>query len=127
MTVPTRAAVWLDHHEARVFHVDLEGFDERLLHAPAHHFSRHPKAGPHVHPDDEHHFFVDLAKTLATAEEILVLGPSTAKNEFLHYVQQQARDLSSKITGVETADHPTDAQIVAHMRTHFGMPVRRAR
>jgi stalled ribosome rescue protein Dom34 len=127
MTAQTRAAVWLDHHEARIFHVDLAGFDERALHAPVHHFHRHPKgpSEPHAHPDDEHRFFADVVGALATADEVLVLGPSTAKSQFLRYVQEHARDLAGKVVGIETADHPTDAQIVAHVRSHFRIPALR--
>jgi stalled ribosome rescue protein Dom34 len=124
MTAQTRAAVWLDHHEARIFHVDLDGFDEQTLKAPAHHFHRHPK-GPseaHAHPDDEHRFFAEVAKALSTADEILVLGPSTAKSQFLKYVQDHVGTLAGKVVGVETSDHPTDAQIVAHVRSHFRIP-----
>jgi stalled ribosome rescue protein Dom34 len=124
MTAQTRAAVWLDHHEARIFHVDLVGFDEQTLRAPAHHFHRHPK-GPsegHAHPDDQSRFFSEVATALATADEVLVLGPSTAKSQFLAYVQEHARPLAGKVVGVETADHPTDAQIVAHVRSHFRIP-----
>jgi hypothetical protein len=97
------------------------GFDEQKLHAPEHHFHRHPKGPtePHARPEDERRFFAEVAKALGAAEEILVFGPSTAKSEFLHYVQDHASGLSGKITGVETADHPTDAQIVAHVRSHF--------
>jgi stalled ribosome rescue protein Dom34 len=127
MTAPTRAAAWLDHHEARIFHVDLDGFDERTLRAPVHHLHRHPKGSsePHAHPEDEHRFFADVTKALATAEQILVLGPSNAKSAFLRYVQDHARDLAGKIVGVETTDHPTDAQIVAHVRSHFRIPAPR--
>jgi hypothetical protein len=127
MTAPARAAVWLDHHEARVFHVDLDGFDERTLRAPVHHFHRHPKGAsePHAHPDDEHRFFRDVAEALTTADDILVLGPSTAKSAFLRYAEVHARDVAGKIVGVETADHPTDAQIVAHVRSHFRIPALR--
>jgi stalled ribosome rescue protein Dom34 len=127
MIAPTRAAAWLDHHEARVFHVDLDGFDEQTLRAPVHHSHRHPRgpSEPHTHPDDERRFFADLAKALAASEEILLLGPSTAKSAFLHYVQEHARDLAGKIVGVETTDHPTDAQIVAHVRSHFRIPALR--
>jgi stalled ribosome rescue protein Dom34 len=129
MTTPTHAAVWLDHHEARIFHVDLDSFDETRLRAPAHHFHRHPKgpSEPHTHPEDAHHFFAEITKALSTADEVLVLGPSTAKSEFLHYVKEHAHDLAGKVTGVETADHPTDAQIVAHVRSHFRMPALRVR
>jgi len=129
MTAQTRAAVWIDHHEARIFHVDLDGFDEQTLKAPAHHFHRHPK-GPsegHAHPDDEHRFFAEVAKALSTADEILVLGPSTAKSQFLKYVQDHARPLAGKVVGIETSDHPTDAQIVAHVRSHFRIPELRVR
>jgi stalled ribosome rescue protein Dom34 len=124
MTAPARAAVWLDHHEARVFHVDLEGFDEKRLRAPTHHFHRHAKGASeaHTHPDDEHRFFHDVANALSTAEEILLLGPSTAKTAFLHYAQAHAPRVAGKITGVETTDHPTDAEIVAHVRSHFRIP-----
>jgi stalled ribosome rescue protein Dom34 len=124
MTAQTRAAVWLDHHEARIFHVDLDGFDEQTLRAPAHHFHRHPKgpSEPHAHPDDERRFFEDVSRALSSADEILVLGPSTAKAQFLKYVEEHARALSSKVVGVETSDHPTDAQIVAHVRRHFRIP-----
>jgi hypothetical protein len=129
MTAPTRAAVWIDHHQARVFHVDLAGFDEQTLRAPAHHFHRHPKgpSEPHAHPDDEHRLFHDVIDALGTAETILVLGPSTAKSAFLHYAQAHAPKVAGKITGVETSDHPTDAQIVAHVRSHFGIPALRVR
>jgi stalled ribosome rescue protein Dom34 len=127
MTAPTRAAVWLDHHEARIFHVDLDGFDEHTLRAPLHHVHRHPKGAsePHAHPNDEHRFFADVAKALVTADEILVVGPSTAKSEFLRYIEENGRGMADKIVGIETADHPTDAQIIAHVRAHFRIPAPR--
>ena len=129
MTVPTRAAVWLDHHEARIFHVDLEGFDEQRLRAPQHHFHRHPKGPtePHEHPKDEERFVHEIAQALASASEVLVLGPSTAKSQFLKDLEAHARLLSEKIAAVETTDHPTDAQIVAHVRAHFHVAAPRVR
>jgi stalled ribosome rescue protein Dom34 len=129
MTAPTRAAVWLDHHQARVFHVDLDGFDEQTLQAPQHRFHRHPKgpSEPHEHPDDEASFYEQIARALASADDILVLGPSTAKSQFVKYLDSHARSIANKVVGVETSDHPTDAQIVAHVRSHFRMPELRVR
>jgi stalled ribosome rescue protein Dom34 len=129
MTAQTRAAVWLDHHEARIFQVDLDGFDERTLKAPVHHFHRHPKGPSEVrgHPDDEHRFFAEVTKALDTAEQILLLGPSTAKSQFVRYLQDHAPALEGRVVGVETSDHPTDAQIVAHVRSHFRIPELRVR
>lgn len=124
MTAQTRAAVWLDHREARIFHVDLEGFDERKLQAPLHHIHRHPKGAERkqAQAEDEGRFFADIARGLEAASEILVLGPSTAKSQLLEYLERHARTIASRVTAVETTDHPTDAQLVAHIRRHFRIP-----
>ena len=129
MTAPTRAAVWLDHDQARIFHVDPDGFDEQTLRAPRHHVHRHPRGASeaHAHPDDERRFFDEVAKALVGAEEILVLGHKIAKAQFLHHVHEHERALEGKVQAVETTDHPTDAQIVAHVREHFRMPPLRVR
>jgi stalled ribosome rescue protein Dom34 len=129
MTAPTRAAVWLDHHQARVFHIDLDSFDERRLQAPQHRFHRHAKGAsePHEHPDAEASFYEQVAQALASADDILLLGPSTAKSQFVKYLGSHARAIADNVVGVETSDHPTDAQIVAHVRSHFRMPEPRMR
>src|SRR5579862_8482518 len=123
MTPHAGSAVWIDHHEARVFHVSPSSFDESTVKAPTHHIHRHPK-GPtdeHHHPDDMHHFFADVAKALEHAEQILVVGPSTAKLQFLRYLRSHASALEPRVVGVETVDHPTDRQLIAHIKHHFGI------
>ncbi len=113
------AAVWLDHREARVFHLDGEGFDETKLDAP-HHVFRHPRPqGDKHHPEEEHKFFQEIAASLAKDEEILVVGPSTAKLHFVRYLHQHDRPLETRLVGIETVDHPTDKQIVAYVRSYF--------
>jgi hypothetical protein len=116
-------AVFIDHHEARVFHVALGSVDESTIQAPNHHVHRHPKRGTdeHNHPDDAHHFFAEVAKALAGSEGILLLGPSTAKLEFLRYVQKHDHALESHVLGIETVDHPSDKQLVAHIKAYFGI------
>jgi stalled ribosome rescue protein Dom34 len=121
MAVHRHAAVWLDHDEARIFHVDLEGFDESKIQSPHHLFHRHPK-GPHEpreHPEDANHFFHQVAAGLADAEQILVVGPSTAKLQFVRYAHKHAPALEPKIIGLETVDHPTDAQLAAYVKRYF--------
>jgi stalled ribosome rescue protein Dom34 len=129
MTSPVHAAVWLDHQEARIFHVDLNGFDEKMLRSPHHTVHRHPKGAsePHAHPDDLTHFFGELATALAPAEQILVLGPSTAKTQFVHYLHEHARELEKKVVAVETVDHPTDGQLAAAVEKYFHVPRPRVR
>jgi hypothetical protein len=123
MTSDRHVAVWIDHNEARIFHVDAESFDEKTLHAPAHHLHRHSK-GPmsehvHAHPDDAHRFFKAIVQELGTAGRILVVGPSTAKLQFIHYAFKHDPKLEPRIIGIETVDHPTDKQLVAYAKHYF--------
>jgi stalled ribosome rescue protein Dom34 len=118
----TQMVVWMDHHEARIFHVDAETFDEKTVESATHHVHRHPKDAEMKsgkHSDDELRFFRDVAHHLAGAEQILVVGPSVTKLQFFKYAQAHDQTLASKIVGVESADHPTDRQIVAHARHYF--------
>ena len=125
----THMAVWIDHAEARVFHVEPESpghaqpepIDEATVLSPQHLFHRHPKGHGEAeeHPDDANRFFHDVAQSLHTADTVLVVGPSSAKLEFLKYVQAHDRRLQDKIAGVETVDHPTDREIVAFARKYF--------
>jgi stalled ribosome rescue protein Dom34 len=113
--------VWLDHQEARIFNIDPDAFDESVVHAPAHHVHRHPKGATEArtHRDDATHFFKDVAKALDAAHEVLLVGPGTAKLQFLRYAQKNEHKLESKIVGLETVDHPTDKQLVAHAKHYF--------
>jgi stalled ribosome rescue protein Dom34 len=113
--------LWIDHQEARVFHLEPEALDEAMVHAPAHHVHRHPKGSTEAreHPADMKHFFDDVSKALQGVEELLVVGPGTAKLHFLRYAQKHQHNLEAKIFGVETVDHPTDKQLVAYAKQYF--------
>jgi hypothetical protein len=123
MTSHVHAALWLDHHEAKIFHVDREGFDESKIRAPAQHLHlhRHPKGPgePPEHPEDRARFFKEVARALADSEELLIVGPSTAKLQFFRYLHEHDRTLESKVIGLETVDHPTNAQLVAYIKQYF--------
>jgi stalled ribosome rescue protein Dom34 len=119
--MPTHAVVWIDHHEARVFHLHPEGVDETTVLAPRHHIHRHPKGRgePTTHRDDDHRFFLDVARTLEGADATLIVGPSSAKLEFFRHVHRHDHALEAKVVGIETVDHPSDEQIVASARAYF--------
>lgn len=113
-------AVWLDHKEAKIFHVGAESFDLSTVRAPHHHVRRHPHAtAEHEHPADAKHYYHEVAKALTAATEILVVGPSTAKLELVKHIHSHDASLVPKIVGVETVDHPTDGQLVKYMRSYF--------
>jgi stalled ribosome rescue protein Dom34 len=127
--MPTHAVVWIDHLEARVFHVQREtvghpqpeAIDETTILSPQHAIHRHPKGRGEAkeHPDDAKRFFREVARSLDGADAVLIVGPSSAKVEFLRYVQDTDRTLQAKVVGIETVDHPTDRQIVDYARRYF--------
>src|SRR6478672_5150259 len=119
--MPTHAVIWIDHKEARVFHVHPDTTDEKTILAPQHHLHRHPKGRCEAieHPDDARRFFSEVAQTLGGVDAILITGPSLAKLEFFKYVHEHARPLESKVVGIESADHPTDGEIVARAKSYF--------
>jgi stalled ribosome rescue protein Dom34 len=113
------AAVWIDHHEAKVFHVDDAAFDPAKI-KPHHHIQRRDTmTAEHAHPADALHYFQAVEKALADVEEILIVGPGSAKLELIKHVHQHNHTLVPKIVGVETVDHPTDGQLVAFAHKYF--------
>ena len=118
--MPKHVAVWIDHHEARIFHLDPEQIEETTVKAAHHLHHKHPKGeGTHEHPEDTKRFFHEVASKLEGTEEILVVGPSSAKLEFIRYVHKHDHAVEPRIVGVETVDHPTDGQLVAHAKAYF--------
>jgi DNA-binding MurR/RpiR family transcriptional regulator len=115
------AVVWIDHAQARIFHIGLTGTDEMTLHPhlPTRHL--HHKANTmgsgHVALDKD--FLADAASALADAGEILILGPAGAKTELARYLREQKPSIGERIVAVEAADHPTDRQIIAYAKQHF--------
>jgi stalled ribosome rescue protein Dom34 len=111
------AALWIDRHEAKVFHVTAEGFDVSKLVAQHHVVTRKAdERGQHV---GHERFFQDVAVALKDAEQVLVVGPSSAKLDFIRYAHDHDRELAKAIVGVETLDHPTNGQLAAYVRHYF--------
>jgi len=50
---------------------------------------------------------------------MLIVGPSTAKLEFLRYIEKHDSVRGPKVVGVETVDHPTDGQLAAYAKSYF--------
>lgn len=115
------AVVWLDHREAKVFFFDRDSFDEVGLASGSPQQHLHHKAGSVAgkrSPEDQH-FFHAIVDALKPAKEWLILGPGSAKLELVKHIHKHDATLADHVVGVETADHPTDKQVVAHARTYF--------
>ena len=121
------AVVWIDHSQAKVFHLGLDGADEVALHPhlPTRHL--HHKAGSigsgHAGPDKA--FYAETTKSVADAGEILIIGPAGAKTELANHIREHAPDIAKRIVAVEAADHPSDSEILAYAKRHFKIPLPR--
>src|ERR1700681_3512318 len=86
--MPTHAVIWIDHKEARIFHVHPDATDATTVLAPQHHLHRHPKGRGEAkeHPDDAHRFFGEVTRTLEGIDALLIVGLSSPNLEFFRYL-----------------------------------------
>jgi stalled ribosome rescue protein Dom34 len=113
--------IWLDSKESRIFELVPDGPKIKYIHA---HGIRHKLPAYGDHNSEHHHghdkFFKEIADSINDAKELIVLGPSEAKVHFKAYLEKHfANTLAKKLVAVETVDHPTDNQILAHARRFF--------
>jgi stalled ribosome rescue protein Dom34 len=105
------AVVWIDHNEAKIFHFNADAAEKLSLHA------HHPKHADKHHTDEN--FFHAVAKAFADAGEVLITGPAHTKTALVKHIARHDAHLLSRIAGVESADHPSDGQILSHARHYF--------
>lgn len=121
MTAHYHAVVWIDHHEARVFHFNVSDMDRLVLHSdnPTRHIHHKANSIGSGHASEDHAFFQHVADAIADAGAVLIVGPANAKTELVKHIEKHAPALKAKVAGVETADHPTDGELVARARKYF--------
>ena len=121
MTKSYHAVVWIDHHEARVFHFDRQDVQRQTIRPDNPNLHIHHKANTigSGHTAEDQDFLHRVAAALASAESILITGPANAKTELVKHIHHQEPWLVLHIAGIETVDHPSDKALVAHARHYF--------
>ncbi|HEY0252148.1 MAG TPA: hypothetical protein VGC41_11515 [Kofleriaceae bacterium] len=117
----SHAVVWLDHHEARIYPLSSPTLAKQIITTPYHPQRHHPATlvSDKAEPGDVKKFFHSIATALAGYLHILVVGPSTAKSAFHNYAVEHDKSLATRISAVQTVDHPTDGQIAALGREYY--------
>jgi stalled ribosome rescue protein Dom34 len=115
------AAVWIDHHEARVFHFSPADVERLVLHPdnPTRHIHHKANSIGAGHAAEDQAFLHAVAQSVADAGAILITGPANAKTELVKHIHEHDPGLMKKIAGVETVDHPSDGELVAYARHYF--------
>lgn len=122
------AVIFLDHQGARLrfldgveltqvsaAHLDLEGLHDRFRTSDPSAAGRYGRR----HPDDTP-LFAKLGQIVLHCSQVLIVGPGSAKHEFVKFlVRNHPGGFEHHVVGVETVDHPNDAQLVALARAAF--------
>lgn len=121
MTAHFHALVWIDHREAKIFHFNADAATTAIVRNAHFHQHLHHKANStdsgHVAVDKE--YLQRVVAELATAGAILIVGPGSAKNELNAWIEKHDSRLFSRISAIQTLDHPSDGQLLAHGRKFF--------
>lgn len=64
-------------------------------------------------------FFGAVATALQGVREVLVVGPASAKVEFVGWLEKHRPPVRKAVMGVETVDHPSDGQLLDFARRWF--------
>jgi hypothetical protein len=111
------AVVWIDHRLARVFHFnadDADGIVVRPERPVRDYHRKQPGSGRHD-PEDQA-FLEEVTRAVADAGAILIVGPASEKHELFKHIERVHPQMKVKVEGVESADHPSDGELVAHAR-----------
>lgn len=115
------AVVWLDHAQAHVMHVSPDDVEKSIVYPTQAHQHLHMKSGTlgSGRHDEDQVYYHAIVEALKGATEILIVGPASAKLQRVKHIQAHDKAMVERVVGIETVDHPTDAQVVAYARKYF--------
>jgi hypothetical protein len=115
--------VWIDHAAASV--VDVAAAEGGVTTSPAapprHLTAKSPSSGVasrHARRAAKD-FFRKVRRELKGAKRILIVGPSTAKLDFLRFIGKRSHAMDSRVVGIETLDDGRDENLVAYAKHYF--------
>ena len=112
------AVVWIDHKRARIFHFNVDEADRTVVrdHVVRDLHPRENRTGHRIHENKP--FFEDVAKAIADAGAILIVGPAEEKDEFARFLAERHPAIRPHVEGVEKADHPSDGELLDFARRY---------
>jgi len=97
------AVIWIDHHEARVFHFNPTDVERLILHPdhPTRHIHHKANSIGSGHASEDHDYLHAAAESIADAGAVLITGPANAKTELVKHIHHHDPQLMNVIVGVE--------------------------
>ena len=117
------AVIWIDHREARVFHFNPTDAEKLVLHPdhPTKHIHHKANSIGSGHAAADNDFLHAVAASVADAGAVLITGPANTKAQLVAHIDKHDPALMKAIAGVETVDHPRDAELVAFARHYLAV------
>ncbi len=117
----SHAIVWIDHHEAKIFHFNQDEVEKLVLQPenPTVHIHHKGNTIGSGHEPEDQHYLHAVAAAIKDAKAILITGPANAKTELVKHIEHHEPLLMKQIACVETVDHPSDGKLVAFARSYF--------
>ena len=115
------AVIWIDHKEAHVMFLSQDANEAEIVKSKSTHPNLHHKSGAIGNgraPIDEKYLH-SVVEAIQDSQEVLVIGPGSAKLELIKHVHRHDPLMAEKIIGVETVDHPTDKEVLAFAKDFF--------
>jgi hypothetical protein len=132
----TQAGIWIDHRKAIIVTLSPEGEHTTII---ASNVEKHPERGgdsplkgPYearqVPADDSRQraltgglniYYGAVITAIRDCGSLIIFGPGEAKGEL--YKRLLRMKLGNRVAALETEDKMTDGQVVAKVRTHFGL------
>lgn len=115
------AVVWLDHLRAVVIDFSVDQEHVHVIASGTEQRQVHRKAGTigSGKATEDREFFDEIVEAIGDAREILIVGPGQAKTHFKKDLEHRHAKVAELVVGIESADHPTVDQLLAHARKYF--------
>jgi stalled ribosome rescue protein Dom34 len=115
------AVIWIDHRQARILHFSMTDVDKLVVgpENPVRHLHHKANTIGSGHAPENQKFLEEVVRSVADAGAILVVGPAGEKNELVKHIKHSHPEMIIKIEGVESADHPSDQELVAYARRYL--------
>ena len=114
----SRAVVLIDRRSAQVLKFDAILAQTEKVKTHTHHTRQHSQ-----NMRSEEDFFGEVCDELDGIAQVVVTGSDTAQYGFRHYMDQYCPAVKQQIVGWETANHPSEGQLLAFARKHFVNPL----
>jgi hypothetical protein len=121
-----KAGIWIDHEKAVIASVSTEGVATEIVESHVEGHSRYDGRqdnGGEKKYEERHRQRLDgyyVIGRLGEPERILIFGPGEAKLQLQQRLLRSATPAQRSIE-IDTTDKLTEPQIVAKVKTHFGL------